>query len=173
MDWPRVRDALRHHVRRPVVRTGIYAVLWCLLWLDARVLFLLPVSVQAIGFLTALPVCLYWIRRFRHEAPHLRRAVLSACYLPLWQLAAHLPLLFSNYGLSSALSSAGTFGAFFLGLGWAVWWIDRETKRARPAASRRGEAAGGGQETRSAVDPRRRRGADRAARRESARKQGR
>jgi hypothetical protein len=133
MDWPRVRDSLRHHARRPVVRTALYALLWCLLWLDARVLFVLPVAAQAIGFLTALPVCLYWIRRFRHEAPHLRRAVLSACYLPLWQLAAHLPLLFSNYGLSSALSSAGTFGAFFLGLGWAVWWIDRETKRARPA----------------------------------------
>ena len=133
MDWPRVRDSLRQHVRRPVVRTGIYAVLWCLLWLDARVGFILPVAVQALGFLTALPVCIYWIRRWRNGPPHLRRAVLSVCYLPVWQLAAHLPLLFSGYGLASAISSAGTFGAFFLGLGWAVWWIDRETKRARPA----------------------------------------
>ena len=73
MDWPRVRDSLRHHARRPVVRTGIYAVLWCLLWLDARVGFILPVAVQALGFLTALPVCIYWIRHWRNGPPHLRR----------------------------------------------------------------------------------------------------
>jgi hypothetical protein len=135
MDWPRIRESLRHHARRPVVLTGVYAVLWCLLWLDARVGFMLAPPIQAIGFLTAIPVCLYWLRRWRNGPPVVYRAVLSACYLPVWQLAAHLPLLVSAYKLSALISLAGTTGAFFLGLGWAVWWIDRETKRAAPPAT--------------------------------------
>jgi hypothetical protein len=135
MDWARVRESLRHHARRPVVRTALYAVFWCLVWLDARVWFLFQPPVQAVGFLTAIPVCIYWIRRWRHGPPVIYRAALSACYIPAWQLAAHLPLLFSAYALSSTIARAGTVGAFFLGLGWAVWWIDRETKRATPPAA--------------------------------------
>jgi hypothetical protein len=135
MDWARVRESLRHHARRPVVRTALYAVFWCLVWLDARVWFLFQPLVQGLGFLTAIPVCIYWIRRWKQGPPVIYRAVLSACYIPAWQLAAHLPLLFSAYTLSSSIARAGTVGAFFLGLGWAVWWIDRETKRATPPAT--------------------------------------
>lgn len=61
-------------------------------------------------------------------------AALTLSYLPAWQLAAHFPLLFSAYPLSSSIASAGAFGAFFIGLTWAVWWIDRETKREKPPA---------------------------------------
>ncbi len=135
MDWPRIRETLRQHARRPVVRTGIYALFWCLVWLDTRVWFYFQPLVQAFGFLTALPVCIYWIRRWRKGPPVIYRAVLSACYVPAWQFIAHLPLLFSAYELSNSISSAGTVGAFFLGLAWAVWWIDRETKRATPTAT--------------------------------------
>lgn len=132
MDWPGIRQALRHHARRPVVRTACYAVFWCLLWLDSQVGFVLGLPIQALGFLTAIPVCYYWIHRWRHGPPLIYRAVLSACYFPAWQLAAHLPLLFSASSLASGIASVGTGGAFFLGLGWAVWWIDRETKRVHP-----------------------------------------
>jgi hypothetical protein len=135
MDWPRVRKSLRHQLRRPVVRTAIYAACWCLLWLDAHVWFLFSPLSQAMGFITAVPVCAYWIRRWRGGPVVIRRAVWSACYLPAWQLAVHLPLLASAYSLSASLASAGTIGGFFLGLAWAVWWIDRETKRARPPAT--------------------------------------
>ena len=58
-------------------------------------------------------------------------AALSISYIAVWQIAAYFPLLFSAYSLSSSLASAGAFGAFFIGLAWAVWWIDRETKRMR------------------------------------------
>jgi Domain of unknown function (DUF4159) len=44
-----------------------------------------------------------------------------------------LPLVFSAYGLAGNIASAGTVIAFFIGLAWAVWWIDRETRRATPA----------------------------------------
>jgi hypothetical protein len=109
--------------------TGIYAVLWCLLWVDAHAWFRLGVWSLTIGFLTALPVCYYWIRRHRHSSLVVRRAILSVSYLPLWQLVAHLPLHSYSYSIAATIIQAGTAGAFFLGLGWAVWWIDRETKR--------------------------------------------
>ncbi|MDA0765556.1 MAG: DUF4159 domain-containing protein [Verrucomicrobia bacterium] len=131
------RAWLRRHARRPVVRTAAYAVLWCLLWIDAHAWFLLRPGTQAIGFLTALPVCYYWIHRWRHGSLLIRRAILSISYLPLWQLLSHLPLLFSAYALAATITMLGTLGAFFLGLGWAVWWIDRETKRATPADTRK------------------------------------
>ena len=116
--------------RRPIVLTVAYAVLWCLLWLDAHAWFRLGVWTLTIGFLSSLPVYGYWIRRHRHSSLVVRRAVLSITYLPVWQLAAHLPLHTFSYSLSSTITQIGTAGAFFLGLGWAVWWIDRETKRA-------------------------------------------
>jgi len=69
------------------------------------------------------------------DPPAIRfHAALTLSYLPVWQLAAHFPLLFSAYPLSSSIASAGAFGAFFIGLTWAVWWIDRETKREKPPA---------------------------------------
>jgi hypothetical protein len=129
MDWTSVSDRLRHHARKPVVRTASYAVLWCLLWLEANVWFRFPQAVHFIGFLTAIPVCRYWIRRYKNASKPVYRAVLTVAYLPAWQLLAFAPLLFSAYGLSASLAAAGAFGAFFIGLAWAVWWIDLESKR--------------------------------------------
>lgn len=128
-----VRDWLFRQSRRPIVWTEIYALTWCLLWIDAHAWFQLGVWPLTIGFLFALPVCYYWIRRHRHGPLVVRRAVLSVCYLPLWQLAAHLPLHSFSYSLSATITQIGTAGAFFLGLGWAVWWIDCETKRVSEA----------------------------------------
>ena len=122
------RTWLRHHAGRPVVRTGAYAVVWCLLWIDAHAWFRLGPWTHVIGFLTAIPVCLYWIRRWKNGPRIVYRAVLSVSYLPAWQLAVQLPLLASAYTLSATLAKAGTAGAFFLGLAWTVWWMDRETK---------------------------------------------
>ena len=123
------RDWLLRHSRRPIVRTGVYAVLWCLLWVDAHAWFRLGVWTLTIGFLTALPVCGYWIHRHRHSSLVVRRALLSVSYFPVWQLIAHLPLHFFAYSLAATITQVGTAVAFFLGLSWAVWWIDRETKR--------------------------------------------
>ena len=181
MDWRRAWEWFLHHVRRPAVMTGIFASLWCLVWLDSHIWFRFSTWFHALFFLSAMPVCAYWIRRSRPWTATARcsfrlgsllrpdgigtediatppssavdsrlssqkaaaglpqskgsavryLAVLSLSYIPAWQLVAQIPLLFSAYSLSSSLSDAGTFGAFFLGLAWAVWWMDRETKRMR------------------------------------------
>jgi hypothetical protein len=129
MDIRRLWEAFQDHVRKPVVLTGIFAVLWCIVWLDAHVWFRFPPWFHALAFLAAAPVCVYWILRFRSRSIVLRRAILCITYIPAWQFFAQLPLVFSAYDLSASLSGAGAFGAFFIGLAWAVWWIDRETKR--------------------------------------------
>ena len=127
MDKRRIWEVFRKRVRQPDALTGIFVALWCLVWLDAQIWFWLPQWFHALAFLSAAPTCAYWIRRHKSVIHH--RAVLSITYIPAWQFIAHVPLVFSAYSVSSSLSAAGAFGAFFIGLAWAVWWIDPETKR--------------------------------------------
>lgn len=129
MDLRGVSDSFLHHARRPVVLTGVFTFLWCLLWLDAQLWFRFQPWFHSLGFFAALPVCFYWIKKFKSRSKIAFRAALSISFIPLWQFAAHLPLVFSGYGLADALSDAGCFIAFLIGLGWEVWWVDRETKR--------------------------------------------
>jgi hypothetical protein len=129
MDARRPWEAFRDRVRKPDALTGIFAVLWCIVWLDAQVWFRFPPWFHALAFLAAAPICVWWILRFRKRSKVACRAILSISYIPAWQFFAHLPLVFSAYSLSASLSSAGALGAFFIGLAWAVWWIDSETKR--------------------------------------------
>jgi hypothetical protein len=141
MDARRLWEVFRKRVRQPDALTGIFAALWCLVWLDAQVWFRFPPWFHALAFLSAAPVCIYWIRRtwpwtataccsFRlrsllrpggigtesiNSSPASvirQRAVLSVSYIPAWQFIAHLPLVFSAYSLSASLSAAGAFGAF-------------------------------------------------------------
>ncbi len=135
MDWLRIRKLLQHHGRRPVVLTGIFAVLWCLLWLDSRVGFFLPPWLVTLGFLAAVPVCLYWMWRWKNGPPLVFRAVLTACILPAWQLATRFTGHGGDDSLAASIYLAGMLGAFFIGLAWAVWWIDRQTKRLEKPAS--------------------------------------
>ena len=137
MDRGAIVTWLRRESRHPLGRTGVYVILWSLLWLDAHAWYRLAPWVQAIGFLSAVPVSIFWIHRWRRGPRPTMLAVLSLSFLPAWQLATHLPLLFSAYELSASLAKAGTVTAFFIGLAWAVWWVDRETKRAGQATAGR------------------------------------
>ena len=114
---------------RPILLTVAYTVFWSLLWVDAHAWFWLEKWTLALGFLSALPVCAYWIRHHKHSSIITRRTILSISYLPTWQLLAHLPLLNHSYSLATSIVQFGSVGAFFIGLAWAVWWIDSETKR--------------------------------------------
>jgi len=126
---PLIRRLISHQDRRPIVLTTLYLVFWFLLWLDAHAWYRFDIKPQAIGFLTAIPVCYYWIRKHRDSSKIIRRAIWSFCYFPAWQLGVHLPLIGFHYSLSEKISAIGTGGAFFLGLCWSVWWIELESNR--------------------------------------------
>lgn len=122
----------RRILLRPVPLTLAYLVFWIILWLDSKAFFYLSNEALVAGFFIALPVSIFWIRRHRQSSKLKRRAIMTACYVPLWQLFIQLPLLNHNYKLSSSITSVGTAGAFFIGLAWVVWWMDRESKRVKP-----------------------------------------
>ena len=122
----------RRILPRPVPLTLAYLVIWIILWLDSKAFFYLSNEELAAGFFIALPVSIFWIRWHRQSSKLKRRAIMTACYIPLWQLFIQLPLLNLNYELSSSITSVGTAGAFFIGLAWVVWWMDRESKRVKP-----------------------------------------
>jgi hypothetical protein len=82
---------LPRRLRSPISLTGIYAAFWCLLWIDAHVWFWLNRWLSAIGFISVLPLFFFWVRRHRKSSLLIRRGVLSAFYLPVWQLAVQLP----------------------------------------------------------------------------------
>ena len=132
MNWKRQRVALGRLVRKPAFLTAVAAGLWCLLWLDAHAFYYLRPWQQLLGFFLALPICFYWARRFRNRSALKYRAVLSLSFLPLWQFAAQVPLLFWAYDLSATITRLGLLIAFLIGLAWAVWAVDRQTKRTAP-----------------------------------------
>ena len=137
MDIKRISSSLGRQLRRPVVLTAIATVLWCLLWLDAHLFFLLPTWGHTLGFALAIPGCLYWLNYWRNRSALIFRAVLSLSFIPAWQLCVQIPLLFSAYALSETLTTLGTLTAFLIGLAWAVWAVDLKTKRSRISGGRR------------------------------------
>ena len=131
--WKQVGPWLLRHCRRPVALTVSASLLWLVLWADAHLLFHLAPLNHALGFGLALAVPLCWARYWRPRSPLLYRGILSVGFLPLWQFAVVVPLVFSAYRLSEAFSRAGVAISFFIGLCWVVWAVDRKTKQLAPS----------------------------------------
>ena len=114
---------------------GIYAVLWCLLWIDAHAWFRLGMWTLTIGFLSALPVCYYWIRRQRHSA--LSFAAPSSAFptSPFGNSSPTSPSSITPTPSPPPSSRFGTAGAFFLGLGLGRV-VDRPRNKTRPRTER-------------------------------------
>lgn len=131
--WKQVGPWFLRHCRKPVALTVYASVLWLVLWADAHLFFHLAPLNHAIGFGLALAVPLSWARYWRPRSPLLYRGILSVGFLPLWQFALVVPLVFSAYRLSDAFSRAGVAISFFIGLYWVVWAVDRKTKQLAPS----------------------------------------
>lgn len=131
--WKQVGPWFLRHCRKPVALTVYASVLWLVLWADAHLFFHLAPLNHAIGFGLALAVPLSWARYWRPRSPLLYRGILSVGFLPLWQFALVVPLVFSAYRLSDAFSRAGVAISFFIGLCWVVWAVDRKTKQLAPS----------------------------------------
>lgn len=132
MDWATARDWTRRNGRRPAALTIYYAVLWVATWADAHLIYWFSPLTQAGIFFLAIPVGLYWARYWRARSTRIYRAVLSVSFLPLWQFAIQVPLVFSAYPLAESIARLGTALAFLIGLAWAVWAVDLQTKRTAP-----------------------------------------
>jgi hypothetical protein len=132
MDWKRVGNWCLRLGRRPAALTLYATIAWLALWADAHLIYWFSPLTHAIGFGLALTVCFYWARHWKPRSTRIYRGVLSISFIPLWQFGVQVPLIFSAYSLAESLSTAGTAFAFVIGLGWAVWAVDRQTKRTPP-----------------------------------------
>ena len=130
MDWKRVGNWCLRLGRRPAALTLYATIAWLALWADAHLIYWFSPLTHAIGFGLALTVCFYWARHWKPRSTRIYRGVLSISFIPLWQFGVQVPLIFSAYSLAESLSTAGTGFAFVIGLGWAVWAVDRQTPRA-------------------------------------------
>lgn len=92
---------------------------WTPVWLTAGVAFLsLPLGL----------LCLRWARS--PGAPQLALAgVSSILYFVWWHAAVIWAEALGLPGLRGSLAATGTFGLFFLGLGWIVWALERKSRQ--------------------------------------------
>ena len=73
-------------------------------------------------------IAIYWLRRSR-PAPKLHRCfVATLAFFPLWQAALLLSRHFLGGEFVRATSITGSTIAFFVGLGWAVWWVEQRSR---------------------------------------------
>lgn len=110
------------------------------LWLVALILWRvgdwLPLWLLAIAFLPSLPLGIAWLRQLRLNRdcdPVTRSLVLTVLYPFWWQLAVFLCDLFGLYDARSSFTTLGTWGLFFIGLVWLVWWLERSSQRIEQA----------------------------------------
>lgn len=127
-----VMQVVKKQALRPLTLTCIYAAIWLYLWLDANLFFRRDEWVLVIGMGLAIPISLYWLRIWHKKSRLGFLAALSISFIPLWQFAVQLALFFSAYDLSDSFSLLGKIGIFLIGLSWATWAVDRQTRRTTP-----------------------------------------
>lgn len=116
--------------------TATYLAVWLLLWLDSLLFFRVNDWIRFAGFLMAIPLLLLWVRHYK-RAPIRRRATLSVAVFPAWLLLAQSALLCSAYGLVDTIHALGQASAFVVGLAWATWAVELQTRRMGPSPAGR------------------------------------
>lgn len=117
------------------------AFLWLLLWCDWSAWYLLPTWFHWIGFTASLAGTAYWLHWPRGCERTLYRGILSAAFVPLWAWLTFASFSLGWYALGVFFTNAGMVTAFLIGLCWAVWYVERESRRiadeGEPAAGRK------------------------------------
>ncbi|MEZ5300085.1 MAG: DUF4159 domain-containing protein [Verrucomicrobiales bacterium] len=114
--------------RRPVALTALGALVWVVLWLDWSGFYLLPPWLSLAGFTAALYPCYYWLRK-AWTGPRLRLNLIgTAAFLPVWQWCVSGSRVMHWHQLASFFAKAGLVAAFAIGLVWAVWYVERESR---------------------------------------------
>jgi hypothetical protein len=128
---------LRRIIASPIGKlTALYLAAWLILWLDSLLYFRINDWIRFVGFLFAVPLIRIWLLCFP-KSPLIRRAIMSVAIFPAWLLLAQLALLFSAYGAIEAIHSTGKAVVFFIGLAWATWAVDLQTRRTPPSQQAR------------------------------------
>lgn len=71
---------------------------------------------------------LAWLRSKKQE-PLQRYLTRSLAFFPLWQVAVFAADEFDFPSVRATLADLGLAGAFFIGLGWLIWYVERQWSR--------------------------------------------
>jgi hypothetical protein len=125
------RRLLQKAREQPGSWTGVYALVWALLWFDWLAWFQLPEWLLALGFTLSLPVAAFWMVRTRKSPLPVRCAIATAAYLPLWHWTVFVTHALVLEALRTWLARLGLAGAFVIGLAWVIWYVERASQRHR------------------------------------------
>ncbi|MFO0903881.1 MAG: DUF4159 domain-containing protein [Pirellulales bacterium] len=138
-DSPKTTDPL---ASRPLLlATAAAAAAWGTLWFVWMLVRTVPEFALVAGFTALLPVAVYWARqawRLHAARPRTASAIATICYAAGWHWCVLVLDAAGFGGLARTLIQVGTAGAFFIGLAWVVWIVERASAvRLRRAAERR------------------------------------
>lgn len=113
-------------------RTVVAILVWLLTVMDWLWWQWLPEWLTAIVFLGVAATAVAAVRRaqqFRRETPVRSAAVCSAAFFPLWAAAVFSCDWLGLVVVRVWFARIGTATAYFGGLCWVVWWIERAARR--------------------------------------------
>ena len=130
---------------RRLSATAAIAAVWLACMFDWLWVAKIPQVALGIGFGVAAVAAVVWCRwayRLRAVQQILSAAVASVAFLPVWQFTVFSLDLLDFAGARAMSARVGTAAAYFVGLAWVVWGLERTARkfdRVRLAA--RAEAA--------------------------------
>ncbi len=117
---------------RRLSATAVIAVAWLACMFDWLWVTKLPQAALGIGFGLAAVTAVVWGRwacRLRAEQQILSSAVASVAFLPVWQFVV-FSLDMLDFAEARAMSArVGTATAYFVGLAWVVWGLERTARK--------------------------------------------
>jgi hypothetical protein len=129
---------LPRKLRRP---TMIVAAIWLACVIDAVTLNVLGsgwlFGLRLAGLASVVPLCVLWVRFVRPYPALFQRAVYSICYVLCWPLPVYLADGLGLPGARASLAQLGVAGAFFIGLAWVIWYVERASQRYAVARRKR------------------------------------
>lgn len=117
---------------RRLTATAVVAVVWLVCILDWLWSQKVPQAGLGVGFaITALTAGVWgrWAYRNRSTQQILSAAILSVAYLPVWQFTVFAFDLLQLAEARAMSARVGTAVAYFIGLGWVVWGLERTARR--------------------------------------------
>ncbi|NQV28501.1 MAG: DUF4159 domain-containing protein [Rhodopirellula sp.] len=117
---------------RRLAATAVIAVLWLVCIFDWLWSGKIPQTGLEVGFGIAALAALAWERwayRIRSAQPILAAAVASVAFFPLWQFTVFALDLLELPEARAMSARVGTAAAYFIGLGWVVWGLERTARR--------------------------------------------
>ena len=116
---------------RPLASRALlgWALGMAVVWLDRFSLYLLPEWLLLVLLTAVIVVAARWAAAARPLGQAPFHAAVSAVVLPVWLWLMMVPAWFGWMALSASLARLGLGVVFVTGLGWAVWLVERTSRR--------------------------------------------